>query len=248
LLGSYDGRVVADGIRLVAAGAGASNLVYIHADHLGSPQKMTDASQALVWDAQFDPFGEEVSISGAATHPTRFPGQYADPETGFSYNYFRDYDPTIGRYVQSDPIGLRGGLNTYSYVDGNPLTQIDPKGLRPNSLPVHTGIPEADPIEYCNVTPLPCRLEPLGDQGVYCSYKCPGRPHSLVVRNPNYPRNCPKVWIPGESVEPAPLPQGAPIPDSEPDKRTSAEGLPDWLYPVLLILILIGLAGEAVTD
>jgi RHS repeat-associated protein len=128
LLGSYDGRVVADSIRLVAAGAGASNLVYIHADHLGSPQKMTDASQALVWDAQFDPFGEEVSIAGSATHPTRFPGQYADPETGFSYNYFRDYDPTLGRYIQSDPIGLWGGLNTYGYVAGNPIARIDPNG------------------------------------------------------------------------------------------------------------------------
>jgi RHS repeat-associated protein len=131
LLGSHDGRVIADSIRLVAAGAGAGNLVYIHADHLGSPQKMTDAAQTLVWDAQFDPFGEEVSISGAAAHPTRFPGQYADPETGFSYNYFRDYDPTIGRYVQSDPIGLDGGINAYSYVLDNPVNLTDPFGLLP---------------------------------------------------------------------------------------------------------------------
>jgi RHS repeat-associated protein len=139
LLGSHDGRVVADSIRLVAAGAGASNLVYIHADHLGSPQKMTDGTQALVWDAQFDPFGEEVSIAGSATHPTRFPGQYADPETGFSYNYFRDYDPTIGRYLQSDPIGLVGGLNTYLYVRANPLVLTDPTGEAAWVAPVVVG-------------------------------------------------------------------------------------------------------------
>lgn len=74
-------------------------------------------------------FGE-TAPTGTATVNLRYAGMYADGETGLHYNWNRYYDPRIGRYISSDPIGLAGGLNTYSYVRNNPLRYIDPWGLR----------------------------------------------------------------------------------------------------------------------
>jgi RHS repeat-associated protein len=96
---------------------------------------LTDENGNKVWEATYDPFGvaivdEDPDNNGQTVEMNmRLPGQYYDKETGTYYNYFRDYDPRLGRYIQSDPIGLRGGLNTYGYVRGNPLRYIDPLGL-----------------------------------------------------------------------------------------------------------------------
>jgi RHS repeat-associated protein len=112
---------------------------YLHSDHLNTPRHATDQSQKLLWSWNSDAFGvgriEGVPIddSGAFLDmPLRFPGQYFDEETELHYNYFRDYDPGTGRYVQSDPIGLQGGLSTYAYVENNPLMYTDPYGLWAN--------------------------------------------------------------------------------------------------------------------
>ncbi|MFM9458777.1 RHS repeat-associated core domain-containing protein, partial [Streptomyces europaeiscabiei] len=77
------------------------------------------------WD--HDPFGNGHP-SGTFTYDLRFPGQRYDAAAGTHYNYFRDYDPRTGRYIESDPIGLRGGINTYGYVGQNPLWASDPFG------------------------------------------------------------------------------------------------------------------------
>lgn len=106
---------------------------YVVADHIDTPLVLADPNGTIVWDWRHrDPFGAG-SPTGSPALPIynqRFPGQIADAESGLFYNYYRDYDPQTGRYVQSDPIGLDGGINTYSYVAANPIAAIDPDGLQ----------------------------------------------------------------------------------------------------------------------
>ena len=98
---------------------------------------MFDSQQRIVWRwDQQEPFGVNVPdenpfAQGALEFPLRFPGQYADKETNLHYNYLRDcYDPVTGRFCESDPIGLYGGLNTYAYVSAAPLIYVDTNGLQ----------------------------------------------------------------------------------------------------------------------
>lgn len=116
----------------------ATEIFGIYADHILTPRvitRLSDNRMVWRWD-NADPFGLQqpdespVGLAKFIYNP-RFPGQVFDKETNTNYNYFRDYDPQTGRYVQSDPIGLAGGVNTYAYVLGNPISHIDPIGLVP---------------------------------------------------------------------------------------------------------------------
>ncbi len=108
----------------------STTIYYYHVDHLGTPRAMTNASGTVVWKADYEPFGKANVTTSTVENNLRFPGQYFDRETGLHYNYFRDYDPTTGRYIEADPIGLDGGMNLYAYVEGNPLIYVDPLGLK----------------------------------------------------------------------------------------------------------------------
>src|SRR6266853_966544 len=113
----------------------AQILYYIHPDHLNTPRLIADSTGTTVWRwDQGEPFGNDVpnsNPSGAVAFdfPLRFPGQYFDRETNLKYNFFRDYDAGIGRYVESDPLGLVAGLNTYAYARTSPVKYRDEYGL-----------------------------------------------------------------------------------------------------------------------
>lgn len=113
-------------------GGSVATIGYIHADGLGSPRTVTDGFGAVQWEWPYagNPFGEDAPVSNAGyTLNLRSPGQYFDAASGLNYNINRDYEPATGRYIQSDPIGLDGGVSTYLYVGGDPLSYVDPLGL-----------------------------------------------------------------------------------------------------------------------
>jgi RHS repeat-associated protein len=111
------------------------SVYYVQADQLNAPRSVSRTSDHRpVWRWDPDPFGTAAPNQnpygfGTFIYNLRFPGQYYMSESGLFYNYFRDYDPQTGRYIESDPIGLTGGLNTYSYVSANPMSRIDSLGL-----------------------------------------------------------------------------------------------------------------------
>lgn len=99
-------------------------------DHLGTPQKLVDEQGTVVWQASYDAFGKATVTTATISNNLRFPGQYADEETGLHYNWNRYYDPNTGRYTQEDPVGFEAGdENFYRYVGNGPVVGYDPFGL-----------------------------------------------------------------------------------------------------------------------
>lgn len=120
-------------IAVLTPATGGTEVLHVHADHLDTPRVIVDRSNRVRWTWMVEPFGtgtpnENPSGVGALEVNLRFPGQYFDVESGWHYNWHRDFEPGTGRYVQSDPIGLAGGTNTYGYVGGSPLSRVDEDG------------------------------------------------------------------------------------------------------------------------
>ncbi len=143
-------------ITFFSVSAAQAATYFFHTDHLGTPRVLSDKDQNVVWQGEYSPFGGVTETVSTVEQSLRFPGQYFDVETGLYYNYFRDYDPALGRYVEADPIGVLKDFSIverftpeiakdtqkignassitplnllFGYAEQNPNLNIDPKGL-----------------------------------------------------------------------------------------------------------------------
>ncbi|OAM52271.1 hypothetical protein A7981_01925 [Methylovorus sp. MM2] len=139
LSGQGNGAVIADAVRIVPNTTSTiqSLTYFVFADYLNTPRRIKNAANQTVWHwlpELSEAFGANLpndnpSGLGTFTYNLRFPGQLYDSASGLIYNYYRDYNSRTGRYIESDPIGLKGGINAYGYVEGNPVSYIDEQGL-----------------------------------------------------------------------------------------------------------------------
>ena len=160
--------VLPDGQTSGGVGSGGQAVYDVHTDQLNTPRMVTDQTGNIVWQLDnTDPFGGNLpnqdpnNTGNQFVFNLRFAGQYYDVETGTHYNYYRDYDPTTGRYIQSDPIGLHGGINTYAYGGSNAVANIDRYGLKCNA-------------SGCWETPDETAARDRGDVAAYYSLACQG--------------------------------------------------------------------------
>ncbi|MCU0677662.1 MAG: RHS domain-containing protein, partial [Myxococcota bacterium] len=137
-----------------------------HTDHRGAVERVEDAAGNVVWEAELGPYGEANVLLGADFHqPFRLVGQYYDAETGLCAHRYRMYSPELGRFLESDPIGLQGGLNVYAWP-GCPLVVTDPLGLGcPHAESGSSATPpaEAEGTPTPGPTRPPRRLEEMSD-------------------------------------------------------------------------------------
>jgi RHS repeat-associated protein len=166
LLGEYkaqDGSVVREYIWLqgipvaiVDGSAVNASVYYIQTDHLNTPRTVIDRTGVQRWTWMAEPFGNNTPVEnpvgfGAFQLDLRMPGQYFDVESGLTYNWNRTYDSGVGRFTQSDPVGLAGGINTYAYVNSAPVLDSDPNGLLP-----------MEGLIRSRIRPVPVGIGPVG--------------------------------------------------------------------------------------
>ena len=170
-------------------------VLYLETDHLNTPIAASDENAKVVWKWESDAFGstppnEDPDKDGVKTTINlRFPGQFYDKESGFHYNHHRYYDPQTGRYLSSDPIGLVGGVNTYAYVEGNPLSHTDPLGLSSFAIdtPVFPAVPSI--TAFCVLNPTACVM--AGTGAVLAVGASPSSTQGMCEANKD---KCDKEW------------------------------------------------------
>jgi RHS repeat-associated protein len=228
-----------------AAGA----VSYVLNDHLGQPQKMLNAAGAVTWHRVAGVYGDTASqpVGTTAAHPLRFPGQQQDAVSGLYYNYFRDYDPATGRYLEADPIGLAAGTNLYAYVGGNPVNRVDPLGLAPSYPTPPDSIPggpwepagpgqrpgtfygprqPSGPRPQCNYVPPESQGGmPGAKQPYYETFGPNGKQRYSMAGDPITPKQAH-----GQNQKPSPLPPSRPW---------------KWLSPLYIACYAVGICNPS---
>jgi RHS repeat-associated protein len=149
-------------VGIVERSASGTVVNFVHADGLGSPRAVTNSLGTVFWQWPYvgNPFGEKTPVSsGGYTLNLRFAGQYFDTESTLNYNLHRDFEPAAGRYLQSDPVGLDGGVNTFAYSRSSPANRIDPNGQLDGSGPLAKALQRAGAVDAAGGGPE----DPVGD-------------------------------------------------------------------------------------
>jgi RHS repeat-associated protein len=138
-----DARTTVDRPVAVVSGVNTASpqVLMVHVDQLNRPVMMTNSAKSSVWQVVWNPWGTPFSISGAETNDSRFPGQWFQLEAGLHYNWYRHYDPSLGRYTQPDPLGFVDGPSVYAYAKSSPYGYVDKDGR------------EAIPMPWCFLSP-----------------------------------------------------------------------------------------------
>lgn len=171
LLGEYDGAtgdVIAEyiwfGRHLVASVDGMGSISYVQTGHLGQPLLIMDSASQPIWQGEMSPFGAYVYVSGAASDPDlRLPGQWLEEGSGLYQNWYRDYDASLGRYVEADPKGIFAGQSVYAYALQDPLNVFDELGLEPDYLdPGLSAEDRAKAARDATIGPVSLLVNPFG--------------------------------------------------------------------------------------
>jgi len=209
-------------VGLVVGSGVAQSLKYVQPDHLGTPRAVVDPQRNVAiwaWDAKGEAFGnsppnEDPDQDGLSiTVKLRFAGQRQDSSSGLMQNYFRDYDQAIGRYAQSDPVGLMGGINTFAYVHGSPLDMVDPLGLWARCTCGENGYEIEIPIEFSGpgVTP---EIVSSWINSIETVWTSPGFSVKVTTSGERYPNKI--EVLPGQGVSNVTVNAGTWYADSDP--------------------------------
>jgi RHS repeat-associated protein len=208
LIGEYSstGSIVNETVYLadtpiaVLRGASGATVYSVSADWLNAPHIIQNASKQEVWTWDHYAFGDNAPNEsplglGVFAYDMRFPGQHYDAESGLNYNMVRDYNPMLGRYIESDPIGLRAGINTYGYALAHPMTNTDPTGLSPDQTCPISQQPRSCPVPGMPQIPAPITLK-------HIPVSVPGPP--VVVLGPADELPCELLCVAKEQAQNAP--------------------------------------------